>query len=77
MKADSKTMPMFPEVKGKNLQGDEVLFPQAFKSHAYHVVMIAFKQEQQPDVNTWLPHLDQLSDSRKDLDYFELPTISR
>jgi hypothetical protein len=77
MKADStKTIP-FPEVKGKNLQGNEVLFPQAFKSHGYHVVMIAFEQEQQSEVNTWLPHLDKLADSRKDFDYFELPTIKR
>jgi hypothetical protein len=77
MKADStKTIP-FPEVKGKNLQGNEVLFPKAFKSHGYHVVMIAFEQDQQPDVNTWLSHLDKLADSRKDFDYFELPTISR
>lgn len=77
MKADSNTLTKFPEVKGKNLKGDEISFPQAFKSQAFHVVMIAFKQEQQTDVNTWLPHLDKLAESRKDFDYFELPTINR
>lgn len=77
MKADSNTLTKFPDVKGKNLQGNEISFPQAFKSRGYHVVMIAFEQEQQTDVNTWLPHLDKLAESRKDLYYFELPTISR
>ncbi|MBT5925335.1 MAG: hypothetical protein HOH33_01815 [Verrucomicrobia bacterium] len=67
----------FPEVKGKSLQGNEILFPSVFKSQPYHVVMIAFEQEQQLEVNTWLPHLQTLTESRNDLDYFELPTINR
>ena len=77
MKADSTTPISFPEVKGKSLQGNEIEFPSIFKSQAYHVVMIAFEQEQQVEVNTWLPHLETLTESRKDLDYLELPTISR
>ena len=77
MIADSTPIIAFPEVKGKSLQGNEIVFPEVFKAQPYHVVMIAFEQEQQLEVNTWLPHLEKLAETRKDLDYFELPTINR
>ena len=77
MHADSQSTISFPEVKGKSLQGNEVLFPSVFKFQDYHMVMVAFEQDQQLDVNTWLPHLETLAASRNVLDFFELPTISR
>ena len=68
---------VFPEVEGKSLMGEVVQFPDVFSKKAFHVVVIAFEQEQQSEVDTWLPSLKDLLEVRKDVDYFELPTISR
>lgn len=68
---------LFPAVEGKSLMGEVVQFPDVFSKKAFHVVVIAFEQEQQSEVDTWLPSLKDLLEVRKDVDYFELPTISR
>lgn len=67
----------FPNVKGKNLHGDVVPFPEAFAAKAYHLCLIAFVRQQQNDVDTWLPKLEALVAEREDLEFMELPTISR
>ncbi len=67
----------FPAVEGKSLMGEVVQFPDVFSKRSFHVVVIAFEQEQQSEVDTWLPSLKGLLDEREDVDYFELPTISR
>ena len=67
----------FPNVEGKNLHGAVVTFPEAFAAKAYHVCLIAFVRQQQNDVDTWLPKLDAMVAERKDLEFMELPTISR
>ncbi|MEC7199028.1 MAG: hypothetical protein VXW84_00220 [Verrucomicrobiota bacterium] len=67
----------FPDVEGKNLHGEVVSFPEAFAAKAYHVCLIAFVRQQQNDVDTWLPKLDALVAERENLEFMELPTISR
>lgn len=77
LKADDKVQMVFPQVEGKSLQGEVVSFPDVFSKKPFHVAVIAFEQEQQSEVDTWLPSLKELLGQRKDVDYFELPTISR
>ena len=67
----------FPDVEGKNLHGAVVTFPEAFAAKAYHVCLIAFVRQQQNDVDTWLPKLNEMVAEREDLEFMELPTISR
>lgn len=77
LRAEDHGDKVFPQVEGKSLQGEVVAFPDVFSKKPYHIVVVAFLQEQQSEVNTWLPSLQALIDQREDLDYFELPTIAR
>ena len=67
----------FPEVTGRNLHGKDIPFPGDCAQGKNNVVIVAFFQEQQPLVDTWLPQLETLSSSQIDLSYYELPTIKK
>ena len=73
--ADDKFM--FPRVEGKNLHGELISFPEVFASQDFNVIIVAFEQEQQNDVDTWLPALIKLETQRDDLRVMELPTIAK
>jgi hypothetical protein len=66
----------FPNVSGKNLNGKKYTFPQDF-SAAKILVLIAFKREQQAQVDTWFPFADSLEQTLKDFRYYEFPTLSQ
>lgn len=68
---------VFPNVTGRNLAGSDITFPAVCSKAKDNVVIVAFFQEQQPLVDTWLPQLDRLSKTRKDLRFYELPTIKK
>jgi hypothetical protein len=68
--------PRFPTVKGSNLAGQDFILPEEIEAK-YAVLMIAFKQYQQFDVNTWIPVVRELSEVYDELAYYELPTIDR
>jgi len=67
----------FPSVSGRNLHGDDVSFPNVCAQGRDNVVIVAFFQEQQPLVDTWLPRLARLSADAQGLRYYELPTIKK
>lgn len=67
---------IFPEVRGKNLEGKPFFLPRDFEGEL-NLVFLAFQREQQLMVNTWLPTADLLEDIHPGLKYYELPTISR
>ena len=75
--ATEKNQATFPNVEGKNLHGDVIAFPQFFASQDFTVVVVAFEQKQQEDVDSWLPSLIQLETQRADLSVLELPTIAK
>ena len=77
MAAQAETPIQFPKVTGKNLLGDEVSFPDAFKGTGRSLAIIAFEQNQQPLVDTWLPQLEILEKEDDEFVFFELPTIKR
>lgn len=64
----------FPQISGKNLQGQEFDLPADFES-TYNVVMIAFIESQQYQVYTWVDFLKQLKDKYPALSVYELPTV--
>ena len=66
----------FPQVEGRNLEGRRFVLPTDFEGER-NVVMVAFRREQQADVDTWLPQLRELSAQHAGLRVYELPTMSR
>lgn len=67
---------VFPEVEGSNLNGQKFRLPQDLEGRV-NIVLVAFQREQQTDIDTWLPALDSLAQDHSELNYYELPTISR
>ena len=64
----------FPRVSGSNLQRQKIELPQGFEG-GQNLVLIAFQQWQQTQVDTWLRFARQLEDSHPTMRYYELPTI--
>jgi hypothetical protein len=65
---------VFPSVWGKNLLGDRVNFPDDIKGTPT-LVLVAFYQPQQTEVNTWLDRIPDLEAAIPDLRVIETPTI--
>jgi len=72
----SDTTIRFPRVEGRNLEGRRFALPMDFEGER-NVVLVAFRREQQADVDTWLPLLRDVSADHADLRVYELPTMSR
>jgi len=64
----------FPTVSGSNLHRKTLTLPQDFEGE-FNLVLIAFQQWQQTQVDTWIPFAKQLEDAHPGLWYYELPTI--
>ena len=70
------TLGRFPEVEGSNLEGEQFALPSDFKGEL-NVVLVAFQREQQSDVDSWMPFLRSVGESRPDLRVYEIPTLGR
>ncbi len=68
-------MTTFPSISGSNLEGQHFDLPRAFAGDLT-LVMIAFQQWQQMQVNGWLPAIKALA-RQYPLRYYELPTLPR
>ncbi len=66
----------FPHVEGSNLEGERFALPSDFKGEL-NVVLVAFKREQQSDVDSWMPALKTMAGARGDLRIYEIPTLGR
>jgi hypothetical protein len=66
----------FPSVTGSNLQRRKLDLPEGFEGEL-NLVLIAFQQWQQSQVDTWIPFAKQLEEAHPGLRYYELPTIQR
>ncbi len=74
--AQSDTSRYFPEVDGTNLEGRHFSLPADFEGEL-NVVLVAFRREQQADVDTWLPYLTALAAERSKVRVYEVPTLNR
>ena len=66
----------FPSVTGSNLQRRKLDLPEGFEGEL-NLVLIAFQQWQQRQVDTWIPFVKQFEEAHSALRYYELPTIQR
>ncbi len=66
----------FPFIESKNLEGRKFELPRELKG-MLNVVIMAFRREQQLLVDGWLAFLDDIVAKYRDVEYYELPTISR
>ncbi len=66
----------FPRVQGTNLEGRTFSLPSDFESE-YNVVLVAFRREQQADVDTWMPLVRQQKLVERGIRVYEVPTLSR
>jgi hypothetical protein len=71
-----ETAMQFPSVTGSNLQRRKLDLPEGFEGEL-NLVLIAFQQWQQRQVDTWIPFAKQLEEAHSLLRYYELPTIQR
>jgi hypothetical protein len=67
--------PKFPPVKGSNLNEKLFSLPQDFEGEL-NLVLMAYVQQQQFDINTWLPLAAKLKDEFSGLRYYELPVLT-
>ena len=66
--------PVFPTLKAENLNGVMVNMPSEFEGEV-NLLLIAFLQKQQADVDTWLKPLPSIAKAHPKMHYYELPTI--
>lgn len=66
----------FPNISARNLEGLGVNLPEAFAGQR-NVVIVAFEREHQPAVDSWVPWLEQQSESDPELQFYEIPTIGQ
>ena len=65
----------FPTVVGTNLEGTTVRLPDQLEGRL-NLLLVAFRQVQQADVDTWLPYADALEARRTDVRAYELPVLA-
>jgi hypothetical protein len=70
------TLGRFPSVEGSNLEGEHFQLPSGFEA-SLNVVLVAFKREQQSDIDEWMPFLNTLRKGQPTLRVYELPTLGR
>lgn len=66
---------LFPSVSGENLHGEKVTFPDDLKGQPA-LVLVAFKREQQAEVDTWLAQIGAFEAAIPGIRVVETPTIS-
>lgn len=66
---------LFPSVSGENLHGEKVTFPDDLKGNPA-LVLVAFKREQQAEVDTWLAQIGAFEAAIPGIRVVETPTIS-
>ncbi len=65
----------FPQITAKNLNNEEVTLPDDLAGNPA-LVLVAFKQRQQINVNTWLDQLELIESTIEGVRVIETPTIS-
>lgn len=66
----------FPRVEGTNLEGRRFSLPADFGAE-FNLVIVAFRREQQADVDSWLPFLGEQNLGKRGVRVYELPTLHR
>jgi hypothetical protein len=70
------TLGHFPSVEGRNLDDRRFDLPADFEGEL-NVVLVAFTRGQQGDVDSWMPFLKSVTEPRRSVRVYELPTLGR
>ncbi len=73
--AERVRVPYFPKISAENLNKEKVTLPDDFNGSPL-LVLIAYKQKQQLNVNTWLDRMDEIESAIPGVQIIETPTIS-
>lgn len=65
----------FPDVTGRNLEGRTLRLPRDFEGERT-VVLVAFRQRQQREVDSWMPELNARRAADPTLAVYEIPTLA-
>ncbi len=71
-KVEKNEVNFFPKIIGIDLEGKEREMPTAFNSKL-NIVIVAFKREQQKDVDGWIPYISEIKN--ENISFYELPII--
>jgi hypothetical protein len=64
----------FPQIVGIDLEGAKHQLPNSFNKKL-NIVVVAFKREQQEQVNSWIKVADKITAKNPNVDFFEVPLI--
>jgi len=64
----------FPKITGIDLDGKKQQLPAAFKNK-FNLVIVAFKREQQLEVDTWIKAIEPILKENSNLSFYEIPLI--
>jgi hypothetical protein len=64
----------FPNLTGIDLQGNKRQLPETFDK-PINIVVVAFKREQQANVNGWIYEVDKIANKHPEVAFYELPLI--
>ncbi len=67
--------PYFPRITAENLNREQVTLPDDLAGSPA-LVLVAYKQKQQTNVNTWLDRMDEIESAIPGVQIIETPTIS-
>ncbi len=64
----------FPKITGIDLEGRQQNLPDVF-SNKLNLVIVAFKREQQIEVDSWIKAAEPLLKENQNLSFYEIPLI--
>jgi hypothetical protein len=64
----------FPQITGIDLDGKKQELPAVFKNK-FNLVIVAFKREQQAEVDSWVKAADPILKENSSLSFYEIPLI--
>jgi len=64
----------FPKITGIDLDGKKQELPDVFKNE-FNLVIVAFKREQQAEVDTWIKAIEPILKENSNLSFYEIPLI--
>jgi hypothetical protein len=64
----------FPKITGIDLDGKKQELPTVFKNK-FNLVIVAFKREQQAEVDTWIKAAEPILKENSNLSFYEIPLI--
>ncbi len=73
--AERVRTPYFPTITAENLNKEEITLPTDLAGNPA-LILVAYKQQQQTNVNTWLDRMDEIQTAIPGVQIIETPTIS-